>query len=216
MAPHDHNRRRYVAVIAAAVVVMVLVIARSCSTSPSGEPSAPPRDEPQGAERTPDERSAAAAGVEYATGPQQWLYLTDEEVEAAVRALAAPDRADDLADAVVEDIRDAREGLSGSSGPVWWIVRPLAVHVEDLSEDRATVKVWVVTVLSARDVAAPQAEWRTISLNLVWADDAWKVDAIRDTPGPTPMIGPGDRPWDAVPFDDALESFERLDGEVVR
>lgn len=216
MATDDRNRRRYVAVIAAAMVVVILAIARSCATSPSGEPSAPHRDGPEGDVRKPDERSAAAAGIEYATGPQQWLYLTDEEAEAAVRALAAPDRADDLAGAVVEDLRDAREGLSASSGPVWWIVRPLAVHVEDLSEDRATVEVWVVTVLSARDVAAPQAEWRTISLGLVWANDAWKVDAIRDGPGPTPMVGPGDRPWDAVPFDDALEGFVRLDGEVVR
>ncbi len=30
------------------------------------------------------------------------------------------------------------------------------------------------------------------------------------------MIGPGDRPWDAEPFDDALDGFTRLDGEPVR
>ena len=35
-------------------------------------------------------------------------------------------------------------------------------------------------------------------------------------PGPTPLSGPQDQPWDAVPFDDALDGFTRLDGEPVR
>jgi len=219
MAADDRHRSRYFVAAAAVLAVLVLAAVRGCSSA--GDPRTPgrgvPSEAPAGADATSRDRpSAAAAAVQFATAPQRWLYLTDEDVEAAVRAIAAPRRADELLASVVEDIRDAREGLSESSGPVWWIVRPLAVHVDDLSDDRATVDVWVVTVLSAREVAAPQAEWRTVGLDLAWTGDAWKVDAVSDTPGPTPMVGPGDRPWDAVPFDEALEGFERLDGEVVR
>lgn len=219
MAADDRRPSRYFVATAAALALLGFAVVRGCSTG--GEPRAPhqdiPADAPDPADATsPDRRTAATAAVRFATAPQQWLYLTDEEVEAAVREIAAPRRADDLTASVVEDIRDAREGLSESSGPVWWIVRPVAVHVDDLSDDRATVEVWAVTVLSAPEVAAPQAEWRTVGLDLVWIDGDWRVDVVRDTPGPTPMVGPGDRPWDAVPFDEAMEGFVRLDGEVVR
>ena len=49
---------------------------------------------------------------------------------------------------------------------------------------------WTVTVLSAEDVAAPQSEWITVTIDLAWVDGDWRVDAVRDTPGPTPMSGP--------------------------
>lgn len=219
----DRRRRRYLAAITAVLAVVMVLVARGCFATASDEGSR--RTVPEGAAPhgvdvddapAPSERNAVDAGIAFATAPQRWLYMSDEEVDEAVRALAAPHRGDDMAAAAVEDVREAREGLSASSGPVWWLVRPLAVKVEGLTDDRATVEVWAVTVLSAREVAAPQAEWRTIDLDLVWAEDAWKVDAVRDTPGPTPMVGPGDRPWDAVPFDAGLEGFERLDGEAVR
>jgi hypothetical protein len=113
---------------------------------------------------------------------------------------------------------------------VWWLVRPLAWRVESFATDQARVAVWVVTILSAAEVAAPQAEYATITLDLAWVngdpgdDDRdgdrqegdWRVDAVRDTPGPTPMTGPHDQPWDSVPFDEALAGFTRMDGEPVR
>lgn len=207
--------------VAGLVTVALVLGTRACVTA-ADRANPPQLDEEtvrrsRAPSRSVDAREeVTSAALDIATAPQKWLYLTDEEVEAAVRGVAAPNRANALVAAVLEDIRDAREGMSESSGPVWWIVRPLAVHVDDLFDDRATVDVWVVTVLSAREVAAPQAEWRTVGLDLVWTGGDWKVDAVRDTPGPTPMVGPGDRPWDAVPFDEALEGFERLDGEVVR
>ena len=102
--------------------------------------------------------------------------------------------------------------LSASSGPVWWVVHPLATHVVAATTDAAEVEVWTVTVLAATDVAAPQTEWLTVTVDLALTRDGWRVESIRDRPGPSPMLGPRDQPWDAAPFTDALDGFDRLEG----
>jgi hypothetical protein len=163
-----------------------------------------------------DESGAVAAAVEYATAPQRWLYFSDDEIRVAVAEIATPMAAPRMADEIVLDVSTAREQLDASPGRVWWLVRPLAWRVDRFVADEARVSVWVVTILSAAEVAAPQAEYGTVTIDLAWVDGNWRVDAVRDTPGPTPMTGPHDQPWDAVPFDEALDGFTRMDGEPVR
>ncbi|MCB1010627.1 MAG: hypothetical protein KDB15_03090 [Microthrixaceae bacterium] len=160
-----------------------------------------------------DEPGAVAAAVAYATASQRWLYFTDEEIEAAVAEIATPAAAARMAEDVVADVSMAREQLAQSSGPIWWLVRPLAWRVDDYRDTDARVSVWTVTILSAAGVAAPQSEFLTVTLDLSWVDGDWRVDGVRDTPGPTPITGPHDQPWDAEPFDEALDGFTRMDGE---
>ena len=162
----------------------------------------------------PDEAdAAAAAAVSYATVSQNWLYFTDEQIVDAVAEIATPDAAEELAADAVAEVSAARAALSGSPGRVWWLVRPMAWKVESLRANEASVDVWTVTVLSAEEVAAPQSEWVTVTVDLEWVDDGWKLDALRDNPGPTPMPGPNDAPWDAIPFDAVLAGFTRIDGD---
>lgn len=163
-----------------------------------------------------DEAGAVAAAVSYATASQRWLYFTDDEIRAAVAEIATPTAAARMADDLVLDVSMARDQLGASSGRVWWLVRPLAWRVERFDGDEARVAVWVVTILSAAEVAAPQSEFMTVTVDLAWFDGDWRVDGVRDHPGPTPMTGPQDQPWDAVPFDETLAGFTRLDGEPVR
>ncbi|MCB9376389.1 MAG: hypothetical protein H6515_11070 [Microthrixaceae bacterium] len=162
-----------------------------------------------------DEPGAVAAAVAYSTASQRWLYFTDEEIEAAIAEIATPVAAPRLAQDVVADVAMAREQLAQSSGPIWWLVRPLAWRVDDFRDTQARVSVWTVTILSAASVAAPQSEFLTVTLDLSWVDGDWRVDGVRDTPGPTPITGPHDQPWDAEPFDQALDGFTRMDGEPV-
>jgi hypothetical protein len=162
-----------------------------------------------------DEPGAVAAAVAYATASQRWLYFTDDEIEAAIGEIATPVAAPRLTEDVVADISMARDQLAQSQGPIWWLVRPLAWRVEHFRDTEARVSVWTVTILSAAGVAAPQSEFLTVTLDLAWADGDWRVDGARDTPGPTPITGPQDQPWDAEPFDRALEGFTRIDGEQV-
>lgn len=161
-----------------------------------------------------DEAGATAAAVSFATAPQRWLYFTNADIDLAVARIATATARPRLTDDVVADVAEARERLGESPGRVWWLVRPLATDVETRSRTHARVAVWVVTVLSAVEVAAPQTEWMTVTVDLEWDGD-WRVDGVHQVPGPTPMIGPGDRPWDAEPFDDGLEGFARLDVEPV-
>lgn len=229
------SRRRMV-ILAAVMATLFLIgalltnLAGGPSSEPEAEESGPGRSDPSvppgvtGATGevagmpvgfSHDEQGAVVAAVAYATASQRWLYFTEREIRAAIARIATPTAAPRVARDVVAEVAVARERLSASSGRVWWLVRPLAREVEFHDGDRARVSVWVVTVLSAAEVAAPQSEWMTVTIDLAWVEGDWRVDAVRDVSGPTPMTGPNDRPWDAEPFDDTLGGFTRMDGEPV-
>lgn len=228
----DHAPGRRWPLAAAAVATVALVAAAILTRTGSPEEQAPvaearvgtpaaaagpgsgARSESETAGR--DAKGAAAVAVRVATASQDWLYLTDAQVAAEVTGLATPEAGPWLAEETVAEIRSARDQLGVSPGRVWWLVRPMATHVERTDADTARVSVWVVTVLSAVEVAAPQSEWMTVTVNLEWTPGGWRVDGVNEDPGPTPMTGPRDDPWDAVPFDDALAGFVRLDGEPVQ
>lgn len=161
-------------------------------------------------------QGAVAAAIAYATASQRWLYFTDDQIQAAVSEIATPSAAPRLAKDVVANISMARNQLAQSSGRIWWLVRPLAWRVDDFRDSQARVSVWTTTILSAARVAAPQSEFVTVTLDLAWIDGDWRVDGVRDTPGPTPITGPHDQPWNAQPFDQALDGFTRMDGEPVK
>lgn len=114
---------------------------------------------------------------------------------------------------MVNETTTAREQLARSDGPVWWWVDPLAWRLEDYSPTEARVAVWTATVLSAQGVAVPQSEWLTVTVDLQWVDDGWRIAAIGDRPGPTPILSPRDEPWDALRFADTLAGFTRLGQE---
>jgi hypothetical protein len=160
-----------------------------------------------------DEDGAVAAAIAYTEASQGWLYLDDDEVAAAVAAIAAPQAIERLTREVLADVQTARRELAVSPGRVWWLVHPLAWKVQSHTRSAASLALWTVTVLSASGVAVPQAEWMTVTVDLVWTDVGWRVEAVGDRPGPTPMTGPWDDPWEAEPFDGALAGFTRLGGE---
>lgn len=162
----------------------------------------------------PSETGARAAAIAYATASQDWLYLSDEDVERSVTAIATPAAGPQLSQETVTELRAARDALAKSPGRVWWVVRPLASRVERFDRQTARVVVWTVTVLSASDVALPQADWMRVAIDLARVDGEWRVQAIAEVPGPTPMTGTKDRPWQPEPFDTALEGFERVNSEA--
>ncbi len=221
-------------VIAGAAIAAIAIVALLTAFGPSAAPqrvpatATPPAQRPavpQGATGPVAEQAgvpvgfarsesgAVAAAATYAAAPQRWLYFTDDEITAAVHEIATPVAAPRIAADVTADVQVARRHLGESTGAVWWLVRPLAWRIDDFTADEATVSVWTVTLLSAEAVAAPQAEWVTVGLDLAWVDGDWRVDAVRDTPGPTPMTGPADQPWVSSSFDAALTGFTRIDGE---
>lgn len=188
--------------------------ASSASTDASHAGTGPGADLPPGQDR--NEPGARATAIAYATASQDWLYLSDEQIDSALRSIATASAGPSLSAETVAELRTARDGLAKSTGRVWWLVRPLASRVERFEPATARVVVWAVTILSAADVALPQADWMRVTVDLAWEGDAWRLQAIDEVPGPTPMTGTKDRPWQPEPFDDALGGFERVSGVGTR
>lgn len=167
---------------------------------------------PTDAERTED--GARSAAIAYATASQDWLYLTDTEIDQSVRAIATRTAAATLAGQTVSAIGTARDGLAPASSAVWWLVRPLATKVERFDPATSRVVVWTVTVLAAAGVALPQADWQRVAVDLDWEGGRWRVAAVDTAPGPTPAPGSKDQSWQADAFTDALEGFARVGSET--
>lgn len=226
--------RRHVIVAVAVVTVLVLGVlltrtGSEASTSNGPDSAASVRvsveraGEPDGDANAPAEDASAAgqegataAAIGFVAASQQWLYLSDADITASVERIATKGASVRLAASVVEELSSARTQLAAGGTRVWWLVRPLATKVDGFDATEAQVSVWTVTVLSAAGIAAPQAEYQTVSLDLRWIDGRWLVDDVDDSAGPTPMTGPHDQPWDAEPFDKALDGFSRLGETTVR
>jgi hypothetical protein len=210
--------RRVLTVVGGALVALALLWALTLRPDPvdTDEPVPPPVMTPaaprDGQEAT--EEGARAAALTFVEVSQRWLYLTDAEIERELAAITTPDSAELVIDETLADVRTARDPLSESSGRVWWVVRPLASDVEALTSTQARVAVWAVTVLSAADVAVPQADWVTVRVSLEFVDGRWLLDDITDEAGPTPRAGVRDEPWEPEPFDDALDGFDRVGAEA--
>ena len=216
-------RAAMVAVVATAFVLGVA--AGGLRAQPGAHRTAPPASgqdaptpgdpagDPAQGEHERSEAGARSAALAYATASQGWLYLSDEDIDRSVRAVATEAAGPALSRDTVAALGAAREALARSPGRVWWLVRPLASRLERFDPAGARVVVWTLTVLSAADVALPQADWARVGLDLVWAGDAWRLQAIAHSPGPTPMAGTRDRPWQPEPFDEALDGFVRVGAE---
>jgi hypothetical protein len=205
-------------VVAALAVATAAFLARQPRSGPradrvrSASPSTTVAPRADGGAQTPTEETAHQAALSTVAASQRWLYLDDQQLTAEVRALATTGADERLARQEVEEVGVARDALAKSPGRVWWLVRPLAWRVDAFSPDEARVSVWTLTVLSASDVAVPQSDWLTVTVELAWVDGRWLVDGIKDQPGPTPATGMRDEPWQPEPFDEALAGFTRIGG----
>ena len=189
-------KRRIVILAAVAGLLVVGLAGGMLAQSPSRDQGKSPMpSEPLGTGTDPgahlppaqdrSESGARATAIALATASQDWLYLDDEQIDRAVRAIATASAGPSLSAETVAELRTARDGLAKSTGRVWWLVRPLASQVERFDQETARVVVWTVTILSAADVALPQADWMRVTVDLAWDGDAWRLQAIADVPGPT-------------------------------
>ena len=166
---------------------------------------------PAGTSPAPGGESAAvAAAVADATASRDWLSMDDAAVSRAVAALSAPGASDALATETVAQMRSARQALSASPGPVWWVVAPLAVRVSRFNTTSASVDVWVVNVLSAPGVVDPEAGFSRVTVGLELVGGAWKLDAIDQAPGPAPALALAQRPYSAAELESVLDGYAPL------
>ena len=72
-----------------------------------------------------------------------------------------------------------------------WDDIPLTATITRSNRATAQVRVWSVAVLGAPDVGVPNQTWHTVTVDLVWQHDDWKVNGWVDRPGPAPTLADG-------------------------
>jgi hypothetical protein len=108
-----------------------------------------------------------------------------------IDTLATRGFSSELAIATERQLADLAEALGEIEvlpPAIAWTEVPLTAQLIDGGHDTARVEVWSVVVVASPDVGVPRQAWRTVTLDMVWEDDDWKVDAWTSTPGPTPAL----------------------------
>lgn len=108
-----------------------------------------------------------------------------------IDVLASAGFASDLAIATERQLADLTEALGEAEvlpPLISWTEVPLTARVVDDSDGAVTVELWSVVVVASPEVGVPRQAWRTVTLEMVWEDRDWKVDAWDVEPGPTPAL----------------------------
>lgn len=195
---------------AAAVVLVGVIALRSCG--PTGDTvSSPTAPDPASRVLAPSE-AAGPRGMERGV-PVGWSHDNHGARSAAVSAVAltgdvaragfitrsdmihvlasrrfAPTLAAESAGQLVELFGDLpTEGITASS--VLFRELPLTAEVRHADTEEAQVAVWAVLIVGVPEHGAPRQLWRTVTVDLVWEDDDWRVDGWTATAGPTPALG---------------------------
>ena len=69
-----------------------------------------------------------------------------------------------------------------------WSEIPLTARIVSADDHRAVVEVWAVLVVGVPGVGAPRQAWRTVTVEVAWERDDWRIDGWDTQPGPTPAL----------------------------
>jgi hypothetical protein len=192
-------------IILAASVAVALMVA-GC-TAPSGSPPATT------AARVDQERPTPLGPAEVVDGiPHGWRHDGDGARAAAVAAvsvsgdiatagfitrndliesIASSAYAEELAALSSRQLEDLSIEL-GEAGvapdQLVWSEIPVRARTVSAEDRSAVVEVWSVLVVGVPGVGAPRQVWRTVTVELVWERDDWRIDGWDASAGPTPAL----------------------------
>jgi len=161
-------------------------------TDPGDQPIGPTRvdhDVPMGWRHDAAGARAAAMSAVGMTGPVARAgFITRRDM---IDQLATTRYKDTLASTSARQLDDLMGDL-GSAGLVpadlLWAELALTARVVDATPRRARVDVWTVLVIGAPGVGVPRQAWRTVTVELAWERDDWRIDRWASEPGPTPVL----------------------------
>ncbi|HWL41778.1 MAG TPA: hypothetical protein VNQ73_02455 [Ilumatobacter sp.] len=197
---------RRVALITVVVVVLALVGLRACqsrsgqdnvSPTPTAAPAADTATGPRGVVHgvpvgwghdATGARAAAVSALELTGVIAQAGFITRGDM---LNTLATdrfgPTLTRDSNAQLDELLGDlAEEGIT----PASVLFRELALTAQVVSVDAtaASVEVWSLLIVGLPDGAAPRQLWRTVTVELLWERDDWRVDGWVARPGPAPAL----------------------------
>jgi hypothetical protein len=142
------------------------------------------------------EQGAVAAAANYARVLSSTLILDQARRRAAIETLAAPEALDRQQRAFDQAVASLTKGLgagdgSAQDGTVLLRAVPVGWRLKEYTGDRATVAIWVTSVLGAlggptNGVPVREA-WGTTTVELRWVDGDWKQLRATNTDGPVPI-----------------------------
>jgi hypothetical protein len=142
------------------------------------------------------EKGAVAAAANYATVLSSTLILDRSKRRAAIEALAAPEALARQQRAWDQAVVLLRKGLgvtdgAAQDGTVLLRAVPVGWRLEEYTGNRATVAIWVTSVLGALggspDGVPVREAWGTTTVELRWVDGDWKLLDTTNTDGPRPI-----------------------------
>lgn len=141
------------------------------------------------------EAGAIAAATAYTSVLDGSTVLSPDERDAALDVIAASQARDRLGNALGSSsavLEDALGLTPDALADPDFVARavPAGYRVVSLSPDAATVEVWGTAVFVAPGRQASSNQWSTVTVELAWERDDWKLVARRTAPGPTPPAVP--------------------------
>jgi hypothetical protein len=180
--------------VAAGVGILSLLVAlgaaRSNRHAHSGRPTVAPAagnpgDDPAGE----TEPQALAAGVGDATLMARLFPLDPAAARAALAQTASDAYRDELVAAVAAELVPLQRQVAGLAGQPIYRQSVLAAQVGSYAPPRAQVAAWVMITAGQAGVADnATAAFATVTVELVFEHDAWKLDHTSEEPGPSPEV----------------------------
>lgn len=166
--------------------------------------SQPPNRRSSAHARTPD--GAVAAASKYLDALSGPAILDSTTVRTTLTEIASSGSREGLIRAYAAAAEQARAHLGvGAGAPVLFRTTPVGYRVDGFHRNAATVSIWRVGIVASGGTVEPQQSWRTETVALVWERGAWKVDAVRSLPGPTPPLA-----GRATPSTELLPAVQRF------
>ncbi|EKX64458.1 hypothetical protein Sipo8835_01040 [Streptomyces ipomoeae] len=147
-----------------------------------------------------DRQGAESAAANYAVVLVSADILKPVRRSEIVQQVIVPDKAADLEDSLnkaystdfLTKLGLDKNGNAPTGGTYVSRTMPVGTKVTAYSNTAATVEVWCTGVfgMAAEDTTNPvTSDWFTMTLQLRWADDDWKVDSFSRKAGPAPVNG---------------------------
>lgn len=154
--------------------------------------------DPSGARTHATAEGARQSAIDFVSTVRQRLpYITESSARSVLEAWIAPGAAPTLVGSELAQAAGIRDVLGAGGGDMWWLVTPLAARIDALDGERARVSVWLAAIAASGTNTAvstmgvqPMVRFQTDTVELVWADGAWRVWSITSIDGPTPMTAP--------------------------
>jgi len=133
-------------------------------------------------------RAAAVAAVSVSGDIATAGFITRDDL---IESIASSDYGEELAALSFRQLEDLSIEL-GQAGvapdQLVWSEIPLRARTVSAGDRSAVVEVWSVLVVGVPGVGAPRQVWRTVTVELVWEREDWRIDGWDAAGGPTPAL----------------------------